>query len=63
MNIRDFLSRNRLTLVWLQEQLSRRGYEVEASYLSRIIDGERNGETAVTVRTECEAICRKYSDM
>lgn len=63
MNIRGFLKENRLTLVWLQEQLSRRGFPVELSYLSRIIDGERNSDTAYTIRTECEAVCRKYSDM
>lgn len=63
MDIRKFLKRNRLPLVWLQEQLSRRGYSVEASWLSRIIDGERNSDAAEIIRTECEAVCRKYNDM
>ena len=63
MNIRNFLKENRLTLVWLQEQLVRRGYTVELSHLSRIIDGERNSDAAYSVRAECEAVCRKYSNM
>ena len=63
MNIRNFLKENRLTLVWLQEQLARRGYTVELSHLSRIIGGERNSDAAYSVRIECEAVCRKYSNM
>ena len=63
MNIRKFLCENRLPLVWLQEQLSRRGFAVEQSHLSRIIDGERNSDSAIDIRRECESICRKYSNM
>ena len=63
MNIRNFLWENRLTLVWLQEQLTRCGYTVEMSHLCRILDGERNSDAAVEIRSACEAVCRKYSDM
>ncbi len=63
MDIRKFLKNNRLTVVWMQDQLSRRGYDVEASWLNRIISGERNSDAAEIIRTECEAICRKYSNM
>lgn len=61
MNIRSFLRRNRLPLVWLQDQLSKRGIDVESSHLSRIIDRERNSDNAQEIRMECERICRKYA--
>ena len=47
MNIRKFLSDNKLTTVWLCDQLSRRGITVRRDHLSRIISGERNSPFAI----------------
>ena len=63
MQIRNFLRRNHLTVVWLREQLVKRGYDPEISHLHRIIDGERNSDEALEIRREAEAICQKYSNL
>lgn len=63
MNIRNFLRKNRLTLVWLQEQLTRRGYTVEMSHLCRILKGQRCSEQALRIVEEAKAICAKYESL
>ena len=60
MNIREFLSNNKLTVVWLCDQLSRRGIAVRREHLSRIISGERNSPFAAMVRAESVDILRIY---
>lgn len=60
MNIREFLSNNKLTVVWLCDQLSRRGIAVRREHLSRIISGERNSPFAAMVRAESVDILRQY---
>ena len=60
MNIRKFLYENKLTTVWLCDQLSRRGITVRRDHLSRIISGERNSPFAVKVRAESVDILSQY---
>ena len=62
MDISAFLTRHRLTKVWLYEQIRACGFDISESFLSRIISGERDSDLARKVRAACERICKRYED-
>lgn len=62
-NVRDFLDSKRLSVVWMQEQLKQRGYDVDLSHLCRILKGQRCSEQALRIVEEAKAICAKYESL
>ncbi len=63
MDVIKFLDSKRLTVVWLKEQLDRRGYKTSLSYLCRILKGRSRSELATQIMKQSEAICKRYETL
>ena len=62
-NVREYLDSKHLPVVWMQEQLKQRGYDVDLSHLCRILKGQRCSEQALRIVEEAKAICAKYESL
>ena len=62
-NVREYLDSKHLPVVWMQEQLKQRGYDVDLSHLCRILKGQRCSERALQIVEEAKAICAKYESL
>jgi hypothetical protein len=47
----------------MQEQLKRRGYDVDLSHLCKILKGQRCSEQALQIVEVAKEICAKYESL
>lgn len=61
--IRNQLSDNRLSFVWLIEQLRLRGIVTDKAELSSVFSGTRNGPKVENILTTSEQILNEYETL